>query len=80
MLSLSIQRKTDAVDITILMSGIYFSLKYPGAGLNYHWIRNNNFNFSLSLLVPALCARQAWNSSKKIFKKLKTLIQPIHIN
>ena len=36
------------------MSVIYFSLniqEQQGAGLKYYWIRNNNYNFSLSLSI-----------------------------
>ena len=49
-LVLSIQRKIDAVDLTISMSVIYFSLitqGQQGAGLKE--TMSNNFNFSLSL-------------------------------
>ena len=50
--ALNIQRKIDGVDITISMSVSGISLNTPwqhGAELKYCWIRNNNFNFSLSL-------------------------------
>ena len=73
-LFLSFQRKIDAVDITLSISFIYvyFSLNtYSGAGLKNCWIRTNNSNFSLSLLLfvsrhlnvwimPKMCLRYAW--------------------
>ena len=48
-MSLSIQKKIDAVEITLSISVIYFSPGQQGAGLKNCWIRFDNFNFSLSL-------------------------------
>ena len=50
---LSIQRKINDTHWNCYIHCIYLSLNtlgHQGAGLIFYWIRNNNFNFSLTLL------------------------------
>ena len=49
LLPLSVQRKNRCSEYNKFNERHLFFTEYSGAGLKCHWIRNNNFNFSLSL-------------------------------